>query len=86
MPQQPVPPDTAPELIEFCNSVIRPAFPGITLGGCVSFFTTYAKDVPGFIPAHCREFLFFDPDAFKLEFTNLGKCVMKRQQERDKKG
>jgi hypothetical protein len=83
---QPVPPDAPPELIDFCNKVIRPDLPGVSLGNCVSFFLTYAKGVPGYIPAHCKEYLYFDPDAFKLEFTNLGKCVMKRQQERDKNG
>jgi hypothetical protein len=81
-PDPPVPPDSPPELIEFCNTVIRPEFPGISLGECVSFFLTYAKNVPGYIPAHCKEFLFFEPAAFKLEFTNLGKCVMKRTRER----
>jgi|KBSSwiS6_1023812.scaffolds.fasta_scaffold13641_3 hypothetical protein len=78
MHDDPIPPNATPELIKFCRTDILPQFPGVSLGDCVSFFLTYGKGVPGFIPAHCKEFLYFDPDAFKLEFTNLGKCVIER--------
>ena len=78
MPDDPIPPNAPPELIKFCRTEILPQLPGVSLGNCVSFFLTYAKDVPGFIPAHCKEFLYFDKSAFDLKFTNLGKCVIER--------
>jgi len=84
MPDDPIPPNAPPELLDFCRTLIKNELPGVTLGNCVSFFLTWSKGVPGYIPPHCKEYRYYEPQAFKMEFSTLGKCVMQRQQEKPK--